>query len=76
MQRALTGTASDGKGETLTEGVKEVPTFFTWLMASLSIRLLKIMMSKMKQICVKSNDKFIFRAREFGSVEYLGRTTQ
>lgn len=60
----------------LVEGVIETPRFLTWLMASLSMRLLKIMMSKMKHICVKSNDKFIFRAREFGAGEYLGKTIQ
>lgn len=60
----------------LVEGIIETPRLLTWLMSSLSMRLLKIMILKMKDICVKSNDKFIFRARKFGPLEYLGSTMQ
>lgn len=38
------------------------------------MRLLNIMNLEVKHICVKYNDKSIFSAEEFGSVDYLGRT--
>lgn len=38
--------------------------------------MLKIVMLEVKYVCIKSNDKFIFRVRQFGPVEYLGRKIQ